>query len=89
MMRSRRIRFLSLALGLLLLAGCGGLPLSRREEPDAARLTISFHSAAPEDDTIAWEPSDLAVVRAAVSLSGGDGEEASAMIVTVRLRPGK
>ena len=24
MMRSRRIRFLSLALGLLLLAGCGG-----------------------------------------------------------------
>ena len=89
MMRSRRIRFLSLALGLLLLGGWGALPLSRREEPDAARLTISFHSAAPEDVTIEWEPADMAVDSAEVSLSGGGGEDASAMIVTVRLRPGK
>ena len=78
MMRSRRIRFLSLALGLLLLAGCGGLPLSRREGPAAARLTISFHSAAPEDVTIEWEPADMAVDSAEVSLSGGEAEEASA-----------
>ena len=89
MMRSRRIRFLSLALGLLLLAGCGGLPLSRREGPAAARLTISFHAAAPEDVTIEWEPADMAVDSAEVSLSGGEAEEASAIIVTVRLRPGK
>ena len=92
MMRSRRIRFLSLALGLLLVSASlqlWALPLSRREEPDAARLTISFHSAAPEDVTIEWEPADMAVDSAEVSLSGGGGEDASAMIVTVRLRPGK
>ena len=89
MMRSRRIRFLSLTLGLLLLAGCGGLPLSRREGPAAARLTISFHSAAPEDVTIEWEPADMAVDSAELSRPGGVAAEASATIATGRLRPGK